>query len=165
MPFISYPNHSPPVINIPGIVIFKYEILMSFVKYIIEPSGKSNFSKIYVEIIELNIELITIDNEARRIPIFNIVIINKQEIKCNINDAIEIYNNIYALLIKTKCFELISNIIFIKQLNTAILIYSINKLITFSSTLRKCIIFLANKKWKIQIINQLNEPITLHLSK
>ena len=75
------------------------------------------------------------------------------------------YNNIYALLIKTKCFEIISNIIFIKQLNTAILIYSINKLITFSSTLRKCIIFLANKKWKIQIINQLNEPITLHLSK
>ena len=26
IPCISYPNHSPPVINIPGIVIFKYEI-------------------------------------------------------------------------------------------------------------------------------------------
>ena len=93
MPYISYPNHSTPVIIFLGIVIFKYEIQyfnQSFVKYIIEPSGKSNFSKIYVEIIELNIELISIDNEAPRIPIFNIVIINKQEIKCNINNAIEI---------------------------------------------------------------------------
>ena len=51
MPYISYPNHSTPVINIPGIVIFKYEIQYfneSFVKYIIEPSGKSNISKIYI---------------------------------------------------------------------------------------------------------------------
>ena len=58
MPYISYSNHSTPVIIFLGIVIFKYEIQYfhkSFVKYIIEPSGKSNFSKIYVEIIELNI--------------------------------------------------------------------------------------------------------------
>ena len=51
IPYISYPNHSPPVINIPGIAIFKYEIQSfneSFEKYIIEPSGKSNISKIYV---------------------------------------------------------------------------------------------------------------------
>ena len=58
------------------------------------------------------------------------------------------YNNIYALLIKTKCFELISNIIFIKQLNTAILIYSINKLLLFHQLWENVLFFLQIKNGK-----------------